>query len=117
MSNSIEEIVSIIGATRMGERQASIAGHKYIPELYARGVYNFVVTEVPEQMKNYTDVNFLVVGNVLKALQRLASKHREQYQVPVVGITGSNGKTVRIGKSPVLHVVIIRKSVFLYLFG
>ena len=120
MSNSIEEIVSIIGATRMGERQASIAwiltdsrslcfpeetlffalktkrndGHKYIPELYARGVYNFVVTEVPEQMKNYTDVNFLVVGNVLKALQRLASKHRERYQVPVVGITGSNGKTV-----------------------
>ena len=120
MSNSIEEIISIIGATRMGERQASIAwiltdsrslcfpeetlffalktkrndGHKYIPELYARGVYNFVVTEVPEQMKNYTDVNFLVVGNVLKALQRLASKHRERYQVPVVGITGSNGKTV-----------------------
>ena len=69
-------------------------GHKYIPELYARGVYNFVVAEVPEEMKNCTDVNFLVVGNVLKALQRLAGKHREQYQVPVIGITGSNGKTV-----------------------
>ena len=120
MSSSIEEIVSVVGATRIGERQASISwiltdsrslcfpeetlffalktkrndGHKYIPELYARGVYNFVVAEVPEEMKNCTDVNFLVVGNVLKALQRLAGKHREQYQVPVIGITGSNGKTV-----------------------
>ena len=37
---------------------------------------------------------FLQVGNTLKALQRLAAKHREQFQVPVVGITGSNGKTV-----------------------
>ena len=120
MSSSIEEIVSVIGATRVGERQASINwiltdsrslcfpeetlffalktkrndGHKYIPELYARGVYNFVVTEVPETMKDHADVNFLLVGNVLKALQRLAGRHREQYQVPVVGITGSNGKTV-----------------------
>ena len=120
MSSSIEEIVSVVGATRIGERQASISwiltdsrslcfpeetlffalktkrndGHKYIPELYARGVYNFVVAEVPEEMKNCTDVNFLVVGNVLKALQRLAGKHREQYRVPVIGITGSNGKTV-----------------------
>lgn len=69
-------------------------GHKYIPELYARGVRNFVVTDVPENLSHYSDANFLQVANSLKALQRLASKHRELYQVPVVGITGSNGKTV-----------------------
>lgn len=69
-------------------------GHKYIEELYARGVYNFVVTEIPKKMQGCKDINFLVVSNVLKALQRLAAKHREQFDVPVVGITGSNGKTV-----------------------
>lgn len=120
MSSSIEEIVSVTGANRIGERQAHIDwiltdsrslcfpeetlffalktkrndGHKYIYELYTRGVYNFVVTEIPENMKNHADVNFLVVGNVLKALQRLAAKRRERFDVPVVGITGSNGKTV-----------------------
>ena len=39
-------------------------------------------------------VNFLVVANPLKALQKLAEQHREQFQIPVIGITGSNGKTI-----------------------
>lgn len=120
MSSSIEEIVSVIGANRVGDRPAQVDwiltdsrslcfpeetlffalktkrndGHKYIEELYARGVYNFVVTEIPKKMQGRKDINFLVVSNVLKALQRLAAKHREQFDVPVVGITGSNGKTV-----------------------
>lgn len=120
MSSSIEEIVSVIGANRVGDRPAQVDwiltdsrslcfpeetlffalktkrndGHKYIEELYARGVYNFVVTEIPKKMQGCKDINFLVVSNVLKALQRLAAKHREQFDVPVVGITGSNGKTV-----------------------
>lgn len=120
MSSSIEEIVSVIGANRVGDRPAQVDwiltdsrslcfpeetlffalktkrndGHKYIEELYARGVYNFVVTEIPKKMEGCKDINFLVVSNVLKALQRLAAKHREQFDVPVVGITGSNGKTV-----------------------
>ena len=120
MSSSIEEIVPVIGANRVGDRPAQVDwiltdsrslcfpeetlffalktkrndGHKYIEELYARGVYNFVVTEIPKKMQGCKDINFLVVSNVLKALQRLAAKHREQFDVPVVGITGSNGKTV-----------------------
>ena len=120
MSSSIEEIVSVIGANRVGDRPAQVDwiltdsrslcfpeetlffalktkrndGHKYIEELYARGVYNFVVTEIPKKMQGCKDINFLVVSNVLKALQRLAAKHREQFDVPVVGITGRrNGFT------------------------
>ena len=69
-------------------------GHKYIPDLYQKGVRNFVVNEIPEAASSYTDANFLIVPNPLKSLQRLASKHREQFQVPIIGITGSNGKTV-----------------------
>lgn len=120
MSNSIEEIASVIGAKRIGNHPAHIDwiltdsrslcfpeetlffalktkrndGHKYITDLYERGVRNFVVSNMPEEQASCTDANFLVVGSPLKALQRLAGKHREQFQVPVVGITGSNGKTI-----------------------
>lgn len=55
---------------------------------------NFVVTDIPEDLAHYRHTNFLKVGNTLKALQKLAARHREQFQVPVIGITGSNGKTV-----------------------
>ena len=43
-------------------------------------------------IQNYTDANFLVVEDVLKALQQLAVFHRRQFNIPVIGITGSNGK-------------------------
>ena len=70
-------------------------GHKYIPDLYRRGVRNFVVGTVPENYEtDYPDANFLRVLSPLKALQRLAERHREEYVLPVIGITGSNGKTV-----------------------
>lgn len=69
-------------------------GHKYIPELYARGVRNFVVNSLPDDKETFQDANFLQVSDPLKALQRLAEVHRCRYQMPVIGITGSNGKTV-----------------------
>ena len=70
-------------------------GHKYIPDLYRRGVRNFVVGTVPDNYEtDYPDANFLRVLSPLKALQRLAERHREEYVLPVIGITGSNGKTV-----------------------
>ena len=120
MSSTIEEIASILGAQRIGTTSSTIDwiltdsrslcfpeetlffalktkrndGHKYIPDLYQKGVRNFVVNEIPEAASSYTDANFLIVPNPLKSLQRLASKHREQFQVPIIGITGSNGKTV-----------------------
>lgn len=68
-------------------------GHKYINELYELGVRNFVVSHLSAEWEEY-DANFLVVSNPLAALQRVAAYHRNQFDIPVVGITGSNGKTV-----------------------
>lgn len=120
MSSNIEEIASIMGATRVGTTPAHVDwiltdsrslcfpeetlffalktkrndGHKYIYDLYTRGVRNFVVSNLPENAEEYKDTNFLVLDRPLKGLQKLATHHREQFQVPVVGITGSNGKTI-----------------------
>lgn len=69
-------------------------GHRYIPELYARGVRAFVVSALPEGVEKMPEAAFLVVADPKKALQKLAEKHRGRFQVPVVGITGSNGKTI-----------------------
>lgn len=121
MSYSLEKITSLIGAHRWGHTDATIDwiltdsrslsfpettlffairtqrndGHKYIADLYRRGVRNFVVGQVPEKNEElFPEANFLLVVSPLKALQRLAERHREEYNVPVVGVTGSNGKTI-----------------------
>ena len=121
MFYSLEKVTALIGARRFGNAEARIDwlltdsrslafpettlffalrtpvgdGHKYIPDLYRRGVRNFVVGTVPENHEtDYPDANFLRVLSPLKALQRLAERHREEYVLPVIGITGSNGKTV-----------------------
>jgi len=67
-------------------------GHDFIPEAYNAGVRSFVVTHEPAE--RYSGSNFLVVDNVLQALQSLAAYHRKQFDLPVIGITGSNGKTI-----------------------
>ncbi|HEY2722959.1 MAG TPA: bifunctional UDP-N-acetylmuramoyl-tripeptide:D-alanyl-D-alanine ligase/alanine racemase [Chitinophagaceae bacterium] len=68
-------------------------GHQFIAELYARGVRNFVISDEVE-IKEYIEANFILVGDTLEALQRLAAYHRKQFNIPVIGITGSNGKTI-----------------------
>lgn len=119
MEYTIEKITTLIGARRLGTAEATISwlltdsrslcfpestlffalrserndGHKYILELYNRGVRNFVVSTMP-QNGGYKDANFLKVTDVLSALQRLAERHRDEFDIPVVGITGSNGKTM-----------------------
>lgn len=121
MLYSIDNITALIGARRYGTAPGEIAwlltdsrslsfaettlffalrtklgdGHRYIPDLYRRGVRNFVVGTVPaDRERLYPDANFLLVVSPLKALQRLAERHREEYDAPVVGVTGSNGKTM-----------------------
>ena len=69
-------------------------GHKYIPELYKLRVRNFVVSEMAPEFANLTDANFLLVKDPLRALQQLAIHHRKKFDIPVIGITGSNGKTI-----------------------
>lgn len=68
-------------------------GHAFIPELYQRGVRNFIVYGEFET-KPYPDANFVLVEDSLNALQQLAAYHRQQFDIPVIGITGSNGKTI-----------------------
>lgn len=68
-------------------------GHHFIPELYARGIKNFVV-DLSFETKDYPDANFIRVTDVLIAFQALAAFHRSQFTLPVMAITGSNGKTI-----------------------
>ena len=68
-------------------------GHKYVEELYHRGVRNFVVNGT-DKYKALSEANFAIVGDSLDALQRLAAHHRMRFSMPVVGITGSDGKTI-----------------------
>ncbi len=67
-------------------------GHLYIADLYQRGVRAFVVSEDVEG--DFPEADFLRVQNTLFALQSLAAWHRSRFDIPVIGITGSNGKTV-----------------------
>lgn len=68
-------------------------GHQFIAELYRKGVRAFVISE-PVEEKNFPGAVFLQVYDTLAALQALAAYHRQQFDIPVIGITGSNGKTI-----------------------
>ena len=67
-------------------------GHNYIAELIQKGVQNFVVNSIPENLNE--KANFLVVENTLDALQKFAGYYRSLFHFPIIGITGSNGKTI-----------------------
>ena len=68
-------------------------GHRYIPELQQKGVRNFVVSS-PDSITEDAGGNFLLVDSPLVALHTLAQHHRSLFHYPVIGITGSNGKTI-----------------------
>ncbi len=67
-------------------------GHKFVAELYEKGVRAFVVSHQLDG--DFPEAVFVVVSDTLKALQSLTSYHRQQFDFPVIGITGSNGKTI-----------------------
>ncbi len=69
-------------------------GHKYIAELYKKGIRHFVVSKLPKEQEDFKKANFILVKNTLSALQRLCAYRRKQFDIPVIGITGSNGKTI-----------------------
>ncbi|WP_310560245.1 bifunctional UDP-N-acetylmuramoyl-tripeptide:D-alanyl-D-alanine ligase/alanine racemase [Flavobacterium sp.] len=66
--------------------------HIYISSLIEKGVQNFVVTKIPEELAN--KAIFWLVENTLDALQKFAAHHRSLFKFPVFGLTGSNGKTI-----------------------
>ena len=121
MRYSIEKVTTLIGARRYGHHEGNVRwlltdsrslcfpeetlffalktqrndGHRYIDDLYRRGVRMFVVEQVPEHQEiRYPDADFLRVPSPLAALQRLAERHRDEFDIPIIGITGSNGKTM-----------------------
>ena len=69
-------------------------GHRYIADLVHSGVRAFVVSSYSEEFLKYSNCSFVVVADTLKALQKLAAWNRSQFDIPVLGITGSNGKTI-----------------------
>ncbi|MBP5339700.1 MAG: bifunctional UDP-N-acetylmuramoyl-tripeptide:D-alanyl-D-alanine ligase/alanine racemase [Prevotella sp.] len=120
MTYTTEKVATLIGARRYGKTNTTIGwlltdsrslcfpeqtlffalrtkvgdGHQYIGELYRRGVRAFVVERVPDNYATaFPEAGFLQVPSPLAALQRLAERHRDEFDIPVVGITGSNGKT------------------------
>lgn len=68
-------------------------GHRFIPELIVQGVRNFIVSDYPESFSALR-ANFIIVPEALVAMQMLAAFHRQRFHFPVLGITGSNGKTI-----------------------
>ncbi len=69
-------------------------GHQYVLGLYQKGIRLFMVNAIPDNCKQITDACFYIVADTLKAIQKLSTIHRSQFQIPVIGITGSNGKTI-----------------------
>ena len=122
MNYTIEKIASILNGKLIGSRNKSLVikdllfdsrlifipentlffalksqrndGIKYINGLYEKGVRAFVVEEMPNSVRFANDATFILVDNTLKALQKIAIYHRSNFNIPIVGITGSNGKTI-----------------------
>jgi len=69
-------------------------GHRYIDDLYQKGLRYFVVSLENSWEEHYPEGSFFLVRDTLSALQQLAAAHRMNFDIPVIGITGSNGKTI-----------------------
>ncbi|MFZ4679126.1 MAG: bifunctional UDP-N-acetylmuramoyl-tripeptide:D-alanyl-D-alanine ligase/alanine racemase [Flavobacterium sp.] len=116
---TIRNIVSIIKAQWVGQNETAIVdsisidsrsllndentlffalygpnhdGHLFIEELIAKGVSHFVVRKIPEGLE--LKAKFLIVEDTLDALQKFAAYYRSLFDFPIIGITGSNGKTI-----------------------
>ncbi|HEY9178176.1 MAG TPA: UDP-N-acetylmuramoyl-tripeptide--D-alanyl-D-alanine ligase, partial [Flavipsychrobacter sp.] len=68
-------------------------GHAFIANAYEQGVRNFLVSRDVNSVA-YTGANFVKVADTQIALQQLAVANRRQFDIPCIGITGSNGKTI-----------------------
>jgi len=68
-------------------------GHAYIKDAYQKGIRAFLVSKKIDAVE-YVDANFIEVADTLNAVQQLVALHRQQFHYPVIGITGSNGKTI-----------------------
>lgn len=89
-SRKITDATSSIFFTLKAKRDA----HQFIPLLYDAGVRSFVITQEDFPTEQYPDANFIWVKDCLQVMQKLAIDHRQHFNYPVIGVTGSNGKTI-----------------------
>lgn len=89
-SRSLPGIDHVLFVAIRGERHN---GNDYISDAYERGIRIFLSDEDPT-IKNFPDASFCLVENALDALQLIAAERRRLFKGKVIGITGSNGKTI-----------------------
>jgi Alr-MurF fusion protein len=90
-SRGLSQSGKVIFVAIRGERHD---GHFYIPDLISRGVSSFLVEELPADGLLDDSLSFVLVKDSIKALQKLAAWHRINNHSEIIGITGSNGKTI-----------------------
>lgn len=90
-SRKVSDPLSTLFFAIKGERHD---GHAYFQEMYNKGVRNFVVSTISYHIVVHEDVNIIFAKDSVRAMQRLAIFHRKRFNIPVIGITGSNGKTI-----------------------
>ncbi|WP_254527275.1 MULTISPECIES: bifunctional UDP-N-acetylmuramoyl-tripeptide:D-alanyl-D-alanine ligase/alanine racemase [unclassified Sphingobacterium] len=90
--------------------KATRDGHDFIPDAYKKGIRNFVVSHSVAFLEDKNDVNIIQVDHVLHFMQELVSYHRRQFHYPIIGITGSNGKS--IVKAWLFQLLIPEKKVY-----
>ena len=69
-------------------------GHNFLKTTYDKGIRAFTVSKLPIKMDDFKDCCFIEVADTLEALQKLATAHRHNFSIPIIGITGSYGKTI-----------------------
>ncbi|MBV2228369.1 MAG: bifunctional UDP-N-acetylmuramoyl-tripeptide:D-alanyl-D-alanine ligase/alanine racemase [Sphingobacterium mizutaii] len=90
--------------------KATRDGHDFIPDAYKKGIRNFVVSHSVAFLEDKNDVNIIQVNHVLHFMQELVAYHRRQFHYPIIGITGSNGKS--IVKAWLFQLLIPEKKVY-----
>jgi alanine racemase len=90
-SRSQQEYSDSLFVALVGKRQD---GHKYIEEAYRKGVRTFLISDLEAISNLLAEANYILVSDTMKALHQIASFHRSKFTIPVIGITGSNGKTI-----------------------
>ncbi|WP_312697546.1 bifunctional UDP-N-acetylmuramoyl-tripeptide:D-alanyl-D-alanine ligase/alanine racemase [Sphingobacterium mizutaii] len=90
--------------------KATRDGHDFIPDAYKKGIRNFVISNPVAFFEGKNDVNVIQVDNVLHFMQELVAYHRKQFHYPIIGITGSNGKS--IVKAWLFQLLIPEKKVY-----
>ncbi|MBS1773479.1 MAG: bifunctional UDP-N-acetylmuramoyl-tripeptide:D-alanyl-D-alanine ligase/alanine racemase [Bacteroidetes bacterium] len=68
-------------------------GHQFVENAYEKGVRTFLVSEDID-IEKYAGADVIRVTDTLAALQQIVVHYRKQFNIPVIGITGSNGKTI-----------------------